>query len=201
VLPALSCAGARVAHHAPFPLPAHRTGHADLPHPALGQGPILSPTRAGDGMKASPRRAARAECENNLTILKTRGGVAHFFHNGPSACHNNMAFLALWRQTIVKMASGFFHNGPAAWRLCSNRPSPRCATYPLREKSGTRVALATQPIAGSRVNVMDHCATFFGDLARGSVALGADQLICGSHGAARAFSAPLYFALDRSRGQ
>ena len=24
---------------APFPLPAHRTGRADFPHPALGQGP------------------------------------------------------------------------------------------------------------------------------------------------------------------
>src|SRR5258706_13929407 len=26
---------------APFPHPAHRTGHADLPHPALGQDPRL----------------------------------------------------------------------------------------------------------------------------------------------------------------
>jgi hypothetical protein len=29
---------------APFPHPAHRTGHADLPHPALGQDFTLSPT-------------------------------------------------------------------------------------------------------------------------------------------------------------
>ena len=28
----------------PFPLPAHRTGRADFPHPALGQELILSPT-------------------------------------------------------------------------------------------------------------------------------------------------------------
>jgi hypothetical protein len=48
-----------------------------------------------------------------------------------------------------------------------------CATGPLREKSGTPVALATQAISESRVNVMDPCATFFGNLARGSVASGA----------------------------
>src|SRR5262249_17678068 len=29
---------------APFPHPAHRTGHADLPHPALGQDLTPSPT-------------------------------------------------------------------------------------------------------------------------------------------------------------
>jgi hypothetical protein len=29
---------------APFPVAARRTGHADLPHPALGQGITLSPT-------------------------------------------------------------------------------------------------------------------------------------------------------------
>ena len=29
---------------APFPRPAHRTGHADLPHPAFGQSIILSQT-------------------------------------------------------------------------------------------------------------------------------------------------------------
>jgi len=31
---------------APFPHPAHRTGHADLPHPALGQDSRLRPRRA-----------------------------------------------------------------------------------------------------------------------------------------------------------
>ena len=35
MLPALSVAGARVAHLAPFPLPAHRTGQAVFPQPAL----------------------------------------------------------------------------------------------------------------------------------------------------------------------
>ena len=37
LLPALSIASAPIAHHAPFPHPAHRTGRADFPHPALGQ--------------------------------------------------------------------------------------------------------------------------------------------------------------------
>ena len=45
VWPALSVAGARTSPHAPFPLPARRTGQADCPHPALGQGLRLSPTR------------------------------------------------------------------------------------------------------------------------------------------------------------
>ncbi len=38
---------------------------------------------------------------------------------------------------------------------------------PLREKSGTGLASETQGIAGSRVNVMDPCATFLRELARG----------------------------------
>ena len=43
---------------------------------------------------------------------------------------------------------------------------------PLREKSGAPLAPTTQDIAGSRVNVMDPCATFFGNVAQGSVASG-----------------------------
>ena len=31
---------------APFPLPAHRTGRADFPHPALGQELTPSPTES-----------------------------------------------------------------------------------------------------------------------------------------------------------
>src|SRR5207302_8472799 len=46
LLPPLSSGGALVSGSAvtPFPHPAHRTGHADLPHPALGQDftPLLS---------------------------------------------------------------------------------------------------------------------------------------------------------------
>ena len=34
--------GAITVCHAPFPHPAHRTGRADLPHPALGQSIMLS---------------------------------------------------------------------------------------------------------------------------------------------------------------
>jgi hypothetical protein len=40
----------------PFPHPAHRTGHADFPHPALGQDFTSSPTarraQAGIGVRA-----------------------------------------------------------------------------------------------------------------------------------------------------
>ena len=51
---------------APFPHPAHRTGHADLPHPALGQNFTPSPTtrraQAGLGVRArSARRDARVD--------------------------------------------------------------------------------------------------------------------------------------------
>ena len=52
-LPALSSAGASLAGHAPFPRPAHRTGRADFPHPALGEGFMLSPT---EGFAVRARR-------------------------------------------------------------------------------------------------------------------------------------------------
>src|SRR5204863_5435422 len=45
---------------APFPHPAHRTGQADLPHPALGQDVTPSPTtgrdQAGSGIRARSAR-------------------------------------------------------------------------------------------------------------------------------------------------
>ena len=44
---------------APFPHPAHRTGHADLPHPALGQDITPSPT-PGRGRVRSDVRAGSA---------------------------------------------------------------------------------------------------------------------------------------------
>jgi len=49
-----------------FPHPAHRTGHADLPHPALGQDLTPSPktrrAQAGSGVRArSARRGARVD--------------------------------------------------------------------------------------------------------------------------------------------
>jgi len=51
---------------APFPHPAHRTGHADLPHPALGQDITPSPTpgrgRVRSDVRArSARRGARVD--------------------------------------------------------------------------------------------------------------------------------------------
>src|SRR6202022_1576833 len=46
LLPPLSSGGAsRARPLLPFPHPAHRTGHADRPHPALGQDLTPSPTR------------------------------------------------------------------------------------------------------------------------------------------------------------
>src|SRR5215472_12051732 len=49
-----------------FPHPAHRTGQADLPHPALGQDVTPSPTtgrdQAGSGVRArSARKGARVD--------------------------------------------------------------------------------------------------------------------------------------------
>src|SRR3954470_5365851 len=51
---------------APFPHPAHRTGQADLPHPALGQDVTPSPTtgrdQAGSGVRArSARKGAEVD--------------------------------------------------------------------------------------------------------------------------------------------
>src|SRR5437763_3001317 len=51
---------------APFPHPAHRTGHADFPHPALGQDITPSPTTGRDqavsGVRAgSARKGARVD--------------------------------------------------------------------------------------------------------------------------------------------
>src|ERR1700687_2445221 len=51
---------------APFPPPAHRTGHADLPHPALGQDVTPSPTtrraQAGSDVRDhSARKGARVD--------------------------------------------------------------------------------------------------------------------------------------------
>jgi len=51
---------------APFPHLAHRTGHAELPHPALGQDFTPSPTtrraQAGSGVRArSARKGARVD--------------------------------------------------------------------------------------------------------------------------------------------
>src|SRR5258708_4245777 len=58
---------------APFPHPAHRTGQADFPHPALGQDFTPSPTarraQAGTGVRAqSARKGARVDTLRRLTL-------------------------------------------------------------------------------------------------------------------------------------
>src|SRR5208282_659305 len=46
----------------PFPHPAHRTGHADLPHPALGQDITPSPTTDRDqGVSGARVRSTRTD--------------------------------------------------------------------------------------------------------------------------------------------
>jgi hypothetical protein len=83
VLPALSVAGARVAHPAPFPLPAHRTGQADFPQPALRR---VSPpgTRARwrpspEGIAPSAAAAPLWEFLDHAVNLLALG----YFHNVP----------------------------------------------------------------------------------------------------------------------
>jgi len=47
---------------APFPHPAHRTGQADFPHPALGQDFMLSPTEGAVEARADgPVQVARTD--------------------------------------------------------------------------------------------------------------------------------------------
>src|SRR5689334_12686920 len=66
-LPPLSSGGASLGRPLlPFSHPAHRTGHADLPHPALGQDLTPSPTtgrgQAVSGVRAgSARKGARVD--------------------------------------------------------------------------------------------------------------------------------------------
>ena len=63
---------------APFPHPAHRTGHADFPHPALGQDLTPSSTarraQAGSGARVrSARRGARVDSSRpRLTLCLRR---------------------------------------------------------------------------------------------------------------------------------
>jgi hypothetical protein len=68
VLPTLSVAGARVFPHAPFPPPAHRTGQADLPHPALRRASLTS-TRGRPAAPTSPASTALSTTSEPLTGL------------------------------------------------------------------------------------------------------------------------------------
>src|SRR5688572_5466717 len=63
----------------PFPHPAHRTGLADFPHPALGQELMPSPTAGGvPSHQAGPSPACDAE---------PHWGSVHIPHFAPCAWH------------------------------------------------------------------------------------------------------------------
>ena len=57
---------------APFPHPAHRTGHADFPHPALGQDITPSPTTGRDqavlGVRAGSTRKGAGVDSSRLCV-------------------------------------------------------------------------------------------------------------------------------------
>jgi hypothetical protein len=64
LFPTLSSGGASIACPLlPVPHPPHRTGHADLPHPALGQD-VHALTAAGLGSEA---RLSQVELESALS--------------------------------------------------------------------------------------------------------------------------------------
>src|SRR5690349_19894159 len=74
LLPPLSSGGASLGRPLlPFPHPAHRTGHADLPHPGLGQDVTPSPTtgrvQAGSAVRAgSARKGARVDSSRPCVV-------------------------------------------------------------------------------------------------------------------------------------
>ena len=91
--------GASFQAIAPSPRPAHRTGRADFPHPALGQGIMLSPTGSGAQATAgAPGRGARpgsdpgSVCTRRWTPCACRtatGGVS-------LACSAVCSFRTVW---------------------------------------------------------------------------------------------------------
>src|SRR5262252_9204529 len=64
---------------APFPHPAHRTGQADLPHPALGQDVTPSPTtsrdQAGSGVRARSNGERLVHIPDNLARARPDGRI------------------------------------------------------------------------------------------------------------------------------
>src|SRR5262252_7644111 len=60
---------------APFPHPAHRTGHADLPQPALGQDITPSPTTRPVQVRSAVR--------DRSTRTSARGDKPHLVGDGP----------------------------------------------------------------------------------------------------------------------
>src|ERR1700730_168859 len=92
LLPPLSSGGASLARPLlSFPHPAHRTGHADRPHPALGQDLTPSPTRgrggAGPGVRAgSARIGARVDSSRPYVALPCAWIVATGATAQPCSC-------------------------------------------------------------------------------------------------------------------
>ncbi len=82
----------------PFPHPAHRTGHADLPHPALGQDTCLCTRKV---MRSSPDPPHRA-------VLPRRAPTVRSAHN--RQCHH------LGGHSLPGSQSGFFLRF-SVWRL------------------------------------------------------------------------------------
>ena len=68
-MPALSVAGARVSAHAPFPPPAHRTGRADLPHPALRRDSDSRPTGTPGGAAFTGHVVPSAVAESLAEVI------------------------------------------------------------------------------------------------------------------------------------
>ena len=64
--------GAMSACHAPFPVPAHRTGQADFPHPALGQGGTLRHTSRSCPSNSSRSRATPPTAPGRIGLLGFR---------------------------------------------------------------------------------------------------------------------------------
>ncbi len=98
--PALSFAGASLADHAPSPLPAHRTGRADFPHPALGSSLTPTPTERGDLARSrtkpsddtdNHRRSANlSDCVSCAWRTTTDGAAGR--RNGPGCCGSGRPF-------------------------------------------------------------------------------------------------------------
>ena len=115
-------------------------------------------------INVGPSKPARANHEKNDHCEK-RGVCCTLFSQWSIRVSQQLGIFNFMATDHRENGSGFFHNGPAGWLLVRTVRISGAPLTPLREKSGTPVALTTQAISESRVNVMDPCATFFGDLA------------------------------------
>src|SRR4051812_20645725 len=85
---------------APFPHPAHRTGQADLPHPALGQDVTPSPTtgrdQAGSGVRArSARKGAGVDRPLPAQAEKICHGIIAQGDSSQLSCYALLAEMAV----------------------------------------------------------------------------------------------------------